>query len=89
MVAALVGALAGAAAPITRTEEEQVGKLGATALDAAKGKAQEFVDMARDKKDELVEKADQKMNEGQRGSGNDPSGQGNAQSARTPEFGSV
>jgi len=89
MVAALVGALAGAAAPITRTEEEQVGKLGASALDAAKGKASELADMARDKKDELVDKADQKMSEGQGGPGNQSGGLGAGQSARTPEFGSV
>jgi hypothetical protein len=64
-VAALAGALAGAAVPVTRTEEEQVGKLGASALDAATDKAHELADMARDKKVELVEKADQKMRVGQ------------------------
>ena len=89
MVAALVGALAGAAAPITRTEEEQVGKLGASALDAAKGKAHELADMARDKKDELVEKADQKMSEGQTGGGGQADSQPSSHPARTPEFGSV
>ncbi|MFA9200915.1 MAG: DUF3618 domain-containing protein [Cypionkella sp.] len=61
MVAALLGALAGAAAPITRTEEEQLGKLGAKALDTASEKAQALGDLAREKKDELVAKADQAM----------------------------
>ena len=89
MVAALVGALAGAAAPITRTEEEQVGKLGASALDVAKGKAHELAEMARDKKDELVEKADQKMSEGQTGGGGQADSQPSSHPARTPEFGSV
>ncbi len=61
VVAALLGALAGAAAPITRTEEEQLGQLGARALDAASEKASELGDIAREKKDELVEKADQAL----------------------------
>lgn len=61
IVAALVGALAGAAAPVTRTEEEQLGKLGASALDAATDKAHQLGDLAREKKDELVEKADERI----------------------------
>lgn len=65
IVAALAGALAGAAAPITRTEEEQLGKMGAGALDAATEKAHELGDMAREKKDELVEKVDQSMKPGE------------------------
>lgn len=61
IVAALVGAFAGAAAPVTRTEEEQLGKLGASALDAATEKAHQLGDIARVKKDDLVEKADEKL----------------------------
>ena len=63
MIAALVGALAGAAAPITRTEEEQLGPMGSQALDRAKDKAHELGDKAREKKDEVVQKADRKMGE--------------------------
>ncbi len=54
-IAALAGAIAGAALPATRTEEEQFGSLGAKALDAATGKAHELGDMAMEKKDMVVE----------------------------------
>ncbi|GGD89789.1 hypothetical protein GCM10011515_06750 [Tsuneonella deserti] len=84
MIAALVGALAGAAAPVTRTEEGQIGKFGADALDAAKEKARELADVARDKKDELVDKADQRMAKGRGG----PS-VGDAPGVRAPEYGTV
>lgn len=53
-IAAVVGAIAGAAVPASRIEEEQFGAMGAQALDAAKDKARELGDIARDKKDELV-----------------------------------
>ncbi|MXO74388.1 DUF3618 domain-containing protein [Altererythrobacter aerius] len=65
MVAAFVGALAGATAPVTRFEEEQMGRMGSDALDAAKDKAHDLADMARDKKDELIDKADRKMGDTQ------------------------
>lgn len=79
IVAALVGALAGAAAPVTRTEEEQLGKLGAKALDAAGEKAQQLGDIAREKKDELVEKADQSLKPSE-----PPAGSQSAQPAGQP-----
>ncbi|WP_133364963.1 DUF3618 domain-containing protein [Qipengyuania sediminis] len=53
-IAAVVGAIAGAAVPASRFEEEKIGSLGAQALDAAKEKARDLGDMAREKKDELV-----------------------------------
>lgn len=53
-VALLAGAMAGAALPATRTEEEKLGAMGAKALDAATDKAHELGDMAKEKKDELV-----------------------------------
>lgn len=61
VIAALIGALAGAIAPITRTEEEQMGKVGARALDAATDKAHELGDAVLEKKDELLEKADNSL----------------------------
>ncbi|MGN3974009.1 DUF3618 domain-containing protein [Tsuneonella sp. SYSU-LHT278] len=51
LAAAFVGAMAGAAIPASRFEEEQLGEYGADAIDAARDKA-----MA--KKDELVDEAD-------------------------------
>lgn len=56
-IAALAGAIAGAAMPATRTEEEQLGPLGAKALDAGKEKAHDLGDTARRKKDALVGEA--------------------------------
>lgn len=61
VIAGLIGALAGALAPVTRTEEQQIGKLGARALDLADEKSHELGGLARDKKDELVEKADHSL----------------------------
>ena len=90
VIAALAGALAGSAMPVSRFEEEQVGSLGSDALDAAKDKAHELADTAREKTDELVDKADRKMREGEdsgraSGSTDDESGT----RARTPEYDSV
>lgn len=53
-IAAVAGAIVGAAIPATRTEEQQLGPMGAKALDAAKDKAHELGDVAREKKDALV-----------------------------------
>lgn len=61
LVAAFVGAIAGATVPISRTEEEKFGQMGSDAIDMAKDKARQAGDMAREKKDELVDKADEKM----------------------------
>lgn len=57
VIAALAGAIAGAALPATRIEEEQLGSIGAQALGAAKDKAYELGDAAREKKDALVDEA--------------------------------
>ena len=74
LVAAVFGAIAGAALPPTRTEEETFGEYGAQALDAAKGKAM-------DAKDRMVEKADRRM-----ANSDSTDGSGRAGSARAPSF---
>lgn len=61
LAAALVGAVAGSAVPVSRMEREQLGAQGAKALDQAQAKAREVGTQALQKKDELVEKADQKL----------------------------
>jgi hypothetical protein len=61
LAAALVGAVAGSAVPATRTEEEQLGPMGAKAIDEAKGQARQAGEQARQKKDELVGKAESKI----------------------------
>jgi hypothetical protein len=63
LAAALIGAVAGGAAPLSRTEREQLGPTGAEAIDMAEDKAREFGEQARQKKDEAVEKADRKLEE--------------------------
>ncbi len=90
LAAALVGAVAGSLLPVTRTEEEQFGKMGSQALDQAQSKARQVGDQVKDtahqvaeqaldKKDELIDKADQQVRDG--GSGGQP--------ARSQEFGTV
>lgn len=56
LAAAFAGAMAGAAFPATRLEEEYLGETAESALDTAREKATE-------KKDELVDKVDTKLNE--------------------------
>lgn len=63
IIAALVGAIAGSVAPVTRMEEEQLGKIGAGALKAAQDQARGLADVAREKKDELLNEADEKIGE--------------------------
>ncbi len=67
LIAAALGAVAGAAVPLSRAEEEKLGDLGEQAIDKAETKARQAADTARDKKDELVEKADSKMQDASSG----------------------
>ncbi|MFN3608831.1 MAG: hypothetical protein ACK4Y9_07190 [Hyphomonas sp.] len=83
IVAALAGALAGSLAPVTRTEEDQMGKLGSRALDAVKDEARHMAEGVREKKEELVDAAEDKLDpdhEKRESSKVDPAGQ----SARRP-----
>jgi ElaB/YqjD/DUF883 family membrane-anchored ribosome-binding protein len=61
LAAAFLGALAGAAMPATRTEEAYVGSLGEQALGAAKSKARQAGDAARQQKDKAVERIDESI----------------------------
>jgi len=63
LAAAFVGAIAGSTIPVSRTEEEQLGKLGSKAIDQAKDTARQAGERAREKKDNLVEEADRRMHE--------------------------
>ena len=62
--AAFVGAIAGSLLPVSRTEEDYLGGAGGRVLDEAQARAKQAGDMAREKKDELVEKADSSMSQG-------------------------
>lgn len=81
LIAAVVGAIAGSAVPVSRTEEEKLGQLGSDAIDMAKDKAKQAGEMAREKKDELVDKADQKMS---KSSSSGQSGSLSGEGARMP-----
>lgn len=61
LVAAFLGALAGSALPASRFEEKQFGPLGAKAIGEAKSEAHRVAEQARDKKDDIVEKAQDRL----------------------------
>lgn len=65
LAAALLGAVAGSAIPVSRTEQEKFGSLGADAIDSAEGKAREVGEDMRHKKDEAVGSAKEKMQQDQ------------------------
>ena len=62
--AAFVGAIAGSLLPVSRTEEDYLGGAGERVLDEAQARARQAGDIAREKKDELVEAADSRMSQG-------------------------
>lgn len=61
LAAAFVGAVAGAMLPATRTEERYVGGLGEQALGAAGAQARKVGEAARQKKDEALDRIDEKV----------------------------
>lgn len=75
LAAAMAGAIAGAAFPATRMEEEQFGEYGSEAIDAAGDKARQAGEKAREQKDELVDKADEKMQKSGSSEGSSSRGQ--------------
>lgn len=76
ILAAAVGAAVGSTIPVSRTEQEKLGSLGGKALDMASQGKEALTTQAMEKKDELLEKADQKLQQSsegqpqQQGSGN-------------------
>lgn len=64
IAAAFLGALAGSAVPPTRAETGQLGKLGAKAIDDVVSRTLEVGQQVREKKDELVEQGERKMEAG-------------------------
>jgi len=84
LAAAFVGAIAGSTIPVTRTESEQLGKLGSKVLDRAEDTARQAGELAREKKDEIVEKVDHQVSEG----GTSSEG-ASASETRTQEFGAA
>jgi hypothetical protein len=67
ILAAAVGAAVGSSVPVSRTEQEKLGAIGGAALDKANEGKEALMSQAAEKKDELLEKADQTLQ--QAGSG--------------------
>ncbi|HEX8192149.1 MAG TPA: DUF3618 domain-containing protein [Allosphingosinicella sp.] len=61
ILAAAVGAAVGSTIPVSRTEQEKLGALGGKARDMASQGKEALASQARDKKDELLEKADRTL----------------------------
>ena len=82
IIAAAVGAAFGSALPVSRQEQEKLGDVGAKALDMANEQKDQLTSQVRDKKDELLLKADQKIEGSEDGgsspqqSGGEPAGAG-------------
>jgi ElaB/YqjD/DUF883 family membrane-anchored ribosome-binding protein len=77
IIAAAVGAAFGSALPVSRKEQEALGEVGEKARDMASEQKDQIASRLREKKDEFVEKADQKLHE---------SGSQGEQNTGTPEF---
>ena len=75
IIAAAVGAALGSTLPISRQEQEKLGAIGEKARDAASQQKEQIASQIRDKKDELLEKADQKLQQGQSQPGSQQQGQ--------------
>ena len=58
IVAAALGAAIGSALPATRQEKARLGKIGGQLRDTVAAKSEDATSMLREKKDELLEKAE-------------------------------
>ena len=67
ILAAAVGAAFGSALPITRQEQEKLGSLGEKARDVASEQKDNLTSELREKKDGLLEKADEKLQSSMQG----------------------
>lgn len=61
ILAAAIGAAFGSALPITRQEQEKLGSIGEKARDVVEQQGEQVTAQLRDKKDELLDKADEKL----------------------------
>ncbi len=77
MLAAAVGAALGSAIPVSRTEQEKLGAIGGKARDMANDGKEALKSQAMEKKDDLLDKADRKLQ--QSSEGQPPQGSGGGQ----------
>jgi hypothetical protein len=64
ILAAAVGAAFGSTLPVTRQEQEKLGSVGLKAREMASEQKDQLTSKAMEKKDDLLEKADQKLQQG-------------------------
>jgi hypothetical protein len=74
LIAAALGAALGSALPISRLEEEKLGPLGEKARTMASEQKEGLTETLREKKDDLVGRADDKLQQGQQGQQNQAAG---------------
>ncbi|MDQ3246337.1 MAG: DUF3618 domain-containing protein [Pseudomonadota bacterium] len=72
ILAAAVGAAFGSTLPITRTEQEKLGDVGEKARDMASEKKEQVTSQLREKKDEMLDRADEKLQQNKQGGGQQP-----------------
>jgi ElaB/YqjD/DUF883 family membrane-anchored ribosome-binding protein len=87
LLAAAVGAFVGALVPLTRTEEQQLASVGGKVRDLADQGKDRLTTELRDRKDTLVDKAEQKL--GDAGDGGQSSGQSESTGMGSAEMGST
>ena len=83
MLAAVVGAALGSSLPITRQEQDKLGRIGEKARDAAGEQTQHLSSEVRKTKDALLERADQALEPAHSRSGDDQTDRG-AQGSQGP-----
>ena len=66
ILAAAVGAVCGSALPVTRQEQDKLGTLGNKARDVVSERTEQVVAQVREKKDEMLDKADEALNKSPR-----------------------
>lgn len=82
IIAAAVGAIFGSALPITRQEQDKLGTLGDKARDVIDDNKEQVTSQLRDKKDQLLDKADAALQPPART--DNPVNAGDTQSSETP-----
>ena len=84
MLAAVVGAALGSSLPITRQEQDKLGRIGEKARDAAGEQTQHLTSEVRKTKDALLERADQALEPAHSRSRDDQTDPGAAQGSQSP-----
>jgi hypothetical protein len=87
ILAAAVGAALGSTIPVSRQEQEKLGPMGAKARDMASEQKEQLTSTAMEKKDEMLEKVDEKLQPRSAGAQGSPPAQGSQQDAGMSDTG--